>query len=112
MIYPLIDKKLLNKLNIHSKNFITGTKSSIVYSYFLIKCVKNDFIIITFYADKKTRDEHTVIFCAKNAQVLCKLLELHNKVKNCLSASHAFYIGRELMKAEFAMILGQDYIQD
>jgi dihydropteroate synthase len=53
-----------------------------------------------------------IIFKAKTAKEISFLLQYHNYVFLNLSSDHALYLGRELMKAEIALAMGQKYIQD
>lgn len=55
---------------------------------------------------------HTRIFTGRTAKELC--VELFEKTKPCPVSylDHAAYLGREFMRAEQALLQGQDYIQD
>lgn len=53
-----------------------------------------------------------ITFIAYDAQSICTLILLHRKVYESITVSHGFYLARELTKAEFALVLQQQYRQD
>ncbi|MBE9176985.1 DUF4346 domain-containing protein [Oculatella sp. LEGE 06141] len=54
----------------------------------------------------------TATFCGKTAKDLC--IKIFEETKPCPIGylDHAAYLGREFVRAEMALINGQDYIQD
>lgn len=55
---------------------------------------------------------HTTVFSGRTAKELCvKILE---ETQPCpvTRLDHAAYLGREFIRAEFALVTGQEYIQD
>nr|UAT97249.1 hypothetical protein Ahn.pli.UK.pt_013 [Ahnfeltia plicata] len=53
-----------------------------------------------------------IYFYAKSANIICHLLGSHQYLSSAISLRHSLYLGKELHKAEIALILGQKYIQD
>ena len=53
-----------------------------------------------------------VIFKSSTANNIVKLINSHLLVCSKLSAGHSLYIGGELVKAELALIMSQDYVQN
>nr|UAT97862.1 hypothetical protein Ahn.fas.Kor.pt_013 [Ahnfeltia fastigiata] len=53
-----------------------------------------------------------IYFYAKSANIICHLLGSHEYLSSAISLRHSLYLGKELHKAEIALILGQKYIQD
>jgi dihydropteroate synthase len=60
----------------------------------------------------KVERQATTIFKGRTAKELC--IELFEKPETCLVTrlDHAAYLGREFVRAEIAMLNGQDYVQD
>ena len=56
--------------------------------------------------------ESSTVFKGRTAKELC--IELFEKPKACVVTrlDHAAYLGREFIRAEVAMLNGQDYVQD
>lgn len=54
----------------------------------------------------------TAVFTGRTAKELC--IQLFEETKPCLVSylDHAAYLGREFVRAEIALITGQDYVQD
>ena len=60
----------------------------------------------------KIERTHTAIFTGKTAKQLCvKILEQTDPVPVTM-LDHAAYLGREFMRAEMALINGEEYVQD
>ena len=82
----------------------------------------NYFIITINNCDKFINVEHicytgygqsySVFFTGKTAKYICKNILHADQLNISISAGHASYLGRELIKSEFAVLLGQKYIQD
>lgn len=53
-----------------------------------------------------------IVFTASNVKQICMLIESHIMIYNNLTASHALYLGKELTKAEIALIMNQQYCQE
>ncbi len=113
-------------INKHSQVFITNswcsyllnTKSNLKNSTFygLITIDNCDNIILLFYLLDTSIHGRSIIspilFKANRAIAIHKLLELHTKIFNQISTSHALYLGKELMKAEFTLLIEHSYIQN
>ncbi|MCY7321892.1 MAG: DUF4346 domain-containing protein, partial [Phormidesmis sp. CAN_BIN36] len=56
--------------------------------------------------------ESSTIFKGRTAKELC--IELFEKPRDCVVTrlDHAAYLGREFIRAEIAMLTGQNYVQD
>lgn len=62
--------------------------------------------------DGKNQRVSNTLFTGKTAKEVCiKIFEQSNPILLSMF-DHAAYLGRELMRAEFALFSGQDYIQD
>lgn len=60
----------------------------------------------------KVERTHTTVFSGRTAKELC--VKVFEETQPCLVTrlDHAAYLGREFMRAEFALTTGQEYIQD
>lgn len=60
----------------------------------------------------KVERTHAALFTGRTAKELC--IKIFEETKPCPIGylDHAAYLGRELVRAEMALISGQDYIQD
>lgn len=60
----------------------------------------------------KVARSHTTIFSGRTAKEVC--VKIFEEPQPCpvTQLDHAAYLGRELMRAEFALTSGQEYIQD
>lgn len=82
-------------------------------SYFIIASNNNDnSISIEQFCYNITRKPYSIFFTGPTAKLLCHTIFNIDQLKIDISASHASYLGRELMKSELAIVLGQKYIQD
>ncbi len=62
--------------------------------------------------DGKNQRVSNTLFTGKTAKEVCiKIFEESNPILLSMF-DHAAYLGRELMRAEFALFSGEDYIQD
>lgn len=62
--------------------------------------------------DGNNKRVSNTLFTGKTAKEVCiKIFEQSNPILLSMF-DHAAYLGRELMRAEFALFSGQDYIQD
>jgi dihydropteroate synthase len=60
----------------------------------------------------KVERTHTTLFSGRTAKELCvKIFEQTHPCSVTL-LDHAAYLGREFVRAEFALITGQEYVQD
>ncbi len=60
----------------------------------------------------KVERTHTTIFTGKTAKQLCvKIFEETSPVPVTM-LSHAAYLGREFVRAEMALVTGEEYVQD
>lgn len=60
----------------------------------------------------KVERQPTVLFTGKSAKEIC--IQLLESTKPCPVSrlDYAAYLGREFMRAELALVTGQDYVQD
>ena len=70
------------------------------------------YIYVGFYISVGNKIVTQVLFKSTSAQALIKLIICHVFIVSHLSVSHALYIGGELVKAETAIIMRQEYIQN
>ncbi len=63
-------------------------------------------------AKGKVERIHTTLFAARTAKELC--VKIFEETKPCpiTMFDHAAYLGREFVRAELALITGEEYIQD
>jgi Domain of unknown function (DUF4346) len=54
----------------------------------------------------------SIVFTASNVKQICMLIESHIMIYKKLTASHALYLGKELVKAEISLIMNQQYCQE
>jgi Domain of unknown function (DUF4346) len=86
-------------------------------SHCIIKVLNNKTIQLSYYVALSMRDTCVknryipIIFTSNNAKSICDLMQYHQNVFITLSSCHALYLGRELIKAEFALIMNQQYVQ-
>ena len=60
----------------------------------------------------KVERTHTTVFSGRTAKELC--IKIFEENLNCpvTFLDHAAYLGREFVRAEMALVLGKEYIQD
>ncbi len=60
----------------------------------------------------KVERTHTTVFTGRTAKELC--VKLFEEIQPCpvTMFDHAAYLGREFVRAETAMLTGQEYVQD
>lgn len=60
----------------------------------------------------KVERTHTTLFTARTAKELC--VKIFEQTQPCpvTQLDHAAYLGREFVRAEFALLSGQEYVQD
>ncbi|MBW4623929.1 MAG: DUF4346 domain-containing protein [Brasilonema octagenarum HA4186-MV1] len=63
-------------------------------------------------ATVKVQRQATTLFTGRTAKEIC--IQLFESTKPCpvRRLDHAAYLGREFMRAELALVTGQDYVQD
>ena len=63
-------------------------------------------------AKGKVERTHSTLFTAKTAKELC--VKIFEETQPCpvTLLDHAAYLGREFLRAEIALITGQEYVQD
>ncbi len=63
-------------------------------------------------AKGKVERTHSTVFTGRTAKELC--VKIFEETQPCpvTMLDHAAYLGREFVRAEFALISGKDYIQD
>jgi dihydropteroate synthase len=63
-------------------------------------------------AKGKVTRSHTVLFSGRTAKELC--VKIFEKTQPCpvTMFDHAAYLGREFLRAEVALVTGQEYVQD
>ncbi|HEY9749465.1 MAG TPA: DUF4346 domain-containing protein [Allocoleopsis sp.] len=60
----------------------------------------------------KVERTHTKIYSGRSAKELCIQLFESQEPSLVTKLDHAAYLGRELVRAEIAMLSGQEYVQD
>lgn len=86
-------------------------------SYCVVKVLNNKMIQLSYYLVLSVRDRCIknsfipIVFTANNAKSICDLMQYHQNIFITLSPDHALYLGRELMRAELALIMSQEYTQ-
>jgi dihydropteroate synthase len=60
----------------------------------------------------KVERTHTIVFVGRTAKELC--VKLFEQTQPCpvTMFDHAAYLGREFVRAEVALVMGQEYVQD
>lgn len=63
-------------------------------------------------AKGKVERTHTTVFSGRTAKELC--VKIFEETPHCpvTLLDHAAYLGREFVRAEVALVTGQDYVQD
>jgi dihydropteroate synthase len=63
-------------------------------------------------AKGKVERTHTTVFSGRTAKELC--VKIFEQTQPCpvTFLDHAAYLGREFLRAEVALVTGQEYIQD
>jgi dihydropteroate synthase len=63
-------------------------------------------------ARAKVERTHTTVFSAQTAKALC--VQIFEETQPCpvTLLDHAAYLGREFVRAEVALVTGQEYVQD
>ncbi|MFO5527733.1 MAG: DUF4346 domain-containing protein [Cuspidothrix sp.] len=60
----------------------------------------------------KVERTHTTVFSGRTAKELCVKVFEENQESLVTFLNHAAYLGREFVRAEMALVSGQEYIQD
>jgi dihydropteroate synthase len=60
----------------------------------------------------KVERTHTAIYSGRTAKELCVKIFEQTQSTPLTMLDHAAYLGREFVRAEFALINGQEYVQD
>ena len=60
----------------------------------------------------KVERTHTTLFSGRTAKQLCVKIFEEQQPTPVTSLDHAAYLGREFVRAELALLTGQEYIQD
>ena len=63
-------------------------------------------------AKGKVQRTHTTVFTGRTAKELCVAIFEQTQPCPVTMFDHAAYLGRESVRAEFALISGQEYVQD
>ena len=63
------------------------------------------------FTNKIKTIDYPICFTARSSQNIIKLISLHSCF-DLITHNHAFYLGRELYKAELSLFLKQIYIQN
>ncbi|MEM9923035.1 MAG: DUF4346 domain-containing protein [Cyanobacteria bacterium P01_D01_bin.50] len=63
-------------------------------------------------AKGKVERTHTTVYSGRTAKELC--VKIFEEIQPCpiTMFDHAAYLGREFVRAEFALVSGQEYVQD
>ena len=80
--------------------------------YCLIRLINQKNITLYYFINmNKHKGNYPICLTGYRSEVIHKLISLHNDF-NCLSINHCLYLGKELYKAELALIFHQEYIQN
>jgi dihydropteroate synthase len=60
----------------------------------------------------KVERTHTAVYTGRTAKELCVKIFEQTQFAPITMLDHAAYLGREFVRAEFALIHGQEYVQD
>ncbi len=60
----------------------------------------------------KVERTHTTVFSGRTAKELCVKIFEEQQPCPVTQLNHAAYLGREFVRAEIALVTGQDYVQD
>ncbi|MBV9387610.1 MAG: DUF4346 domain-containing protein [Chroococcidiopsidaceae cyanobacterium CP_BM_ER_R8_30] len=60
----------------------------------------------------KVERTHTAVFSGRTAKELCMKIFEQSQPSLVTRLDHAAYLGRELVRAEMALVMGQEYVQD
>ncbi len=60
----------------------------------------------------KVERTHTTVFSGRTAKELCVKIFEEQEPPPVTQLNHAAYLGREFVRAEIALVTGQDYVQD
>lgn len=60
----------------------------------------------------KVERTHTTVFTGRTAKELCVQIFEQTKLCPVTQLNHAAYLGREFVRAEIALVTGQEYVQD
>lgn len=63
-------------------------------------------------ATVRVERQATTLFTGRTAKEICVQLFESIKLSSVSRFDHAAYLGREFMRAELALVTGQDYVQD
>lgn len=63
-------------------------------------------------ARKKVERTHTTVFSARTAKELCVKIFEESQPPPITLLDHAAYLGREFVRAEVALLTGEEYVQD
>lgn len=63
-------------------------------------------------ATVRVERQATTLFTGRTAKEICVQLLESIKLSSVSRFDHAAYLGREFMRAELALVTGQDYVQD
>ncbi|MDJ0733784.1 MAG: DUF4346 domain-containing protein [Nostocaceae cyanobacterium] len=63
-------------------------------------------------AKGKVERTHSTLYSARTAKELCVKLFEQTQPSVVTMLDHAAYLGREFVKAEYALVTGQEYVQD
>lgn len=60
----------------------------------------------------KVERTHTTVFSGRTAKEICVKIFEQTQPSPVTYLDHAAYLGREFVRAEFALVTGQEYVQD
>jgi Domain of unknown function (DUF4346) len=114
---PILNNNYLQIIN-DTDRLLNALNISRFQCYCIIQVNNNDNLKLSFYKTILPLNSSfqkyliPVVFIAKTAKNICMLLQYHNNIFSNLSCDHALYLGRELIKAEIALIMHQQFVQD
>nr|YP_010726434.1 hypothetical protein P4D33_pgp137 [Hypnea spinella]WDY84909.1 hypothetical protein [Hypnea spinella] len=81
------------------------------HSYCLIRITKNFNISLYLFFAKNKMPNYPICITSRKSNIIYYLMSLHHYF-SFFSCEHYLYLGKELYKAELALIFNQEYIQN
>lgn len=85
----------------------------VIDSNYCVITVKNNLIICSYFrfSENNFCQYSQIDFSSSSADLLFDLISEHYDLSQSISLSHALYLGKEIYKAELALIFLQVYVQ-
>lgn len=107
-LLPRINYVFLNNIKCNQEIL-----DKVIDNNYCVITVKNNLIVCSYFRFSENNfDQYSQInFSSPSADLLFDLMNEHNYLSQFISLGHALYLGKEIYKAELALILLQVYIQ-